>query len=530
MKRMKKIVSLLLVVIMTFAMNLTAFAQNNEQSYTITITNAKADHVYEAYQVFTGDLSEDGTTLSNIEWGSAVKSQADALLTELKDKLDEYEDCESAADVAKVLEQFSANAEKFADIAEKYLTDVAGTSEDENGLYVISVFGAGYYLVKDKDDSVDKTDAYTDFILKVVSDVKVTPKSDVPAMEKKVREDDKYAKDGGYGEGYNDVADWNIGDTVPYKLIGTIPDEEAMDAYDEYYYAFHDDLTDKFTLIGDSVKVYIASDKSGTDKAEIDGSLWNLTPTENGYTLSFDNLKDIPGIDSDKYIIVEYDATFKENAEVGLPGNPTDAYLEFSNNPNPGGEDSTGQTPEDKVIVFTYMLTVTKIDAEDKAGLENATFKLYRGEGEYVKVESGIVTGWTGEENEGTIFTSDSEGSFHITGLDDGTYYLEEIQAPDGYNKIVGPIPVQITAVTVNDQNWAGVASNALKEISVDVNNERMTGNIEEGLVSIEIRNTKGSILPSTGGMGTTVFYVLGAAIVLGAGTVLVLRKCLGKK
>ena len=86
---MKKIVSLLLVVIMTFAMNLTAFAQNNEQSYTITITNAKADHVYEAYQVFTGDLSEDGTTLSNIEWGSAVKSQADALLTELKDKLDE---------------------------------------------------------------------------------------------------------------------------------------------------------------------------------------------------------------------------------------------------------------------------------------------------------------------------------------------------------------------------------------------------------------------------------------------------------
>ena len=103
MKRMKKIVSLLLVVIMTFAMNLTAFAQNNEQSYTITITNAKADHVYEAYQVFTGDLSEDGTTLSNIEWGSAVKSQADALLTELKDKLDEYEDCESAADVAKVL-------------------------------------------------------------------------------------------------------------------------------------------------------------------------------------------------------------------------------------------------------------------------------------------------------------------------------------------------------------------------------------------------------------------------------------------
>ena len=144
---------------------------------------------------------------------------------------------------------------------------------------------------------MDKTDAYTDFILKVVSDVKVTPKSDVPAMEKKVREDDKYAKDGGYGEGYNDVADWNIGDTVPYKLIGTIPDEEAMDAYDEYYYAFHDNLTDKFTLIGDSVKVYIASDKSGTDKAEIDGSLWNLTPTENGYTLSFDNLKDIPGID-----------------------------------------------------------------------------------------------------------------------------------------------------------------------------------------------------------------------------------------
>lgn len=540
---MKKLLGLLLAAVMVLAMGVPTFAASG--SYTLTISGASDGHTYEAYQIFAGDLSENEQTLSNVKWGDGVNGEA--LLAALKGTEEEptaYQTCMTAADVAKVLESYENNSSEmkaFADIAGQHLTKTtSGTASaynEDSKSYTISGLAAGYYLVKDKDDSVPGTDAYTDFILKVVQNTTVTPKSDVPTVEKKVQEDDKYNQDGGYGNGYNDVADWNIGDAVPFKLIGTLPTNFAD--YDIYQYIFHDTLSDGLDLNEGSIKVYYASDKAGTDKTEIPLGKYEVeAPGTEGtdqcsFEVAFADLTSVEGVTANKYIIVEYTATLNKDAEIGLPGNPNKVYLEFSNNPNSGGEGDTGKTPEDKVIVFTYELDATKVDGEHTdTKLKDAEFKLYDENGKYVIVDAdGKVTGWADNEAGGSTLKSDENGLFKVIGLDDGTYWLKETKAPDGYNLITDPIKIEIKATTVNDQDWTAMEgpADALKvlEIKVTVGSTTTSGNgdTESGIVETDIKNNKGAELPETGGMGTTIFYVLGAILVLGAGGLLIARR-----
>ena len=543
MRKVKKLLGLLLAAVMVLAMGVPTFAASGE--YTITINNALAGHTYQAYQVFAGDLSENEETLSNVTWGDGVDGTA--ILTALKGTEEEttaYENCTTAADVAKVLETYGENSSEmkaFADIVGQHLTETtSGTLSaynSENQSYTISGLAAGYYLVKDKDDTVSGADAYTDFILKVVKNTEATPKSDVPTVEKKVQEDDKYNQDGGYGNGYNDVADWNIGDAVPFKLIGTLPENFAD--YDTYQYIFHDTLSAGLDLNEESIAVYYASDKAGTDKTSIssDNYTIHVPGTEDAdqcsFEVAFADLTSVEGVNAEKYIIVEYTATLKTSAEIGLPGNPNRVYLEFSNNPNSGGEGDTGETPEDKVIVFTYELDVTKVDGKDaNTKLEDAEFKLYDANGKYVIVDDeGKVTGWADNEEGGSTLKSGEDGLFKVIGLDDGTYWLKETKSPDGYNLITDPIKIEIKATTVNDQEWTAMedSSDALTalEIKVTVGSTTTSGNgdTESGIVATDIENNKGATLPETGGMGTTIFYVLGAILVLGAGVLLIARR-----
>lgn len=546
MRKVKKLLGLLLAAVMVLAMGVPTFAASGD--YTITINEASAGHTYEAYQVFAGDLSKNEATLSNVTWGDGVDGTA--ILTALKGTEEEttaYEKCTTAAGVAKVLEGYKDEPQAmkdFADIVGQHLTKTtSGTCSEynrEEQSYTISGLAAGYYLVKDKDGSVPGTDAYTDFILKVVQNTTVTPKSGVPTVEKKVQEDDKYNQDGGYGNGYNDVADWNIGDPVPFKLIGTLPTNFAD--YDTYQYIFHDTLSTGLSLNQDTIHVYMASDKAGTkDKKELHGYTVNVPGTEEENQCSFEvAFADLTNsetvgeeVTANKYIIVEYTATLNKDAEIGLPGNPNRVYLEFSNNPNSGGEGDTGKTPEDKVIVFTYELDVTKVDGQDAdTKLKDAEFKLYDANGKYVIVDAdGKVTGWADNEAGGSTLKSDKNGLFKVIGLDDGTYWLKETKAPDGYNLITNPIKIEIKATTVNDQDWTAMEgpADALKvlEIKVTVGSTTTSGNgdTESGIVATDIQNNKGAELPETGGMGTTIFYVLGAILVLGAGGLLIARR-----
>ena len=419
MKKARKLTAVLLSLVMLLALVVPASAAEN---YSITIHNDKTGHTYEAYQIFAGTVSSDNPTAGNVEgpmlgditWGSGVNGET--LLAALKvANAEKYAACTTAANVAEALgteTATAADAAAFADIAAQHLTaTVAGTATapNDDGNYIIEGLPAGYYLVKDKDGTLDGTaDTATDYIVQVLGNVAMEPKdSGIPTLEKKVAEqgkgdEGKYDLDGGYGTHYNDVADWNIGDRVPFKLIGSIPD---MDAYDTYQYIFHDTISAGLRLDIDSFDVYVAQEKNQDPVAlgwkEIPAANYELTQTADGFTLTIDNLKEFPYVDEEgrNYILVFYDAVLNENAEIGLPGNENSAYLEFSNNPN---GDGLGRTTEDTVIVFTYELDGTKVDgADENTKLADAQFVLLNGaKSEAAMVENGKVTGWVKVDTE----------------------------------------------------------------------------------------------------------------------------------
>lgn len=565
MKKARKLTAVLLSLVMLLALAVPAFAAEN---YSITIRNDKEGHTYEAYQIFAGTVSSDeetngetgGPMLGDITWGSGVNDASHAeLLAALKadatiGALAGMPDAADAAAVAAALD--GANAETaaaFADVVSRFLSDTATESTAGEGVYTIDNLDAGYYLVKDQDGSLQgAADTATDYIVQVLGNVAMEPKdSDIPTLEKKVYDEEFAVNDEAktYGEGYNDVADWNIGDRVPFKLIGSIPD---MDAYDTYQYIFHDTISAGLRLDMGSFDVYVAQEKNQDPVAlgwtEIDPENYTLTPTADGFTLTIDNLKNFPYVNEEerKYILVFYDAVLNENAEIGLPGNENTAYLEFSNDPN---GDGLGRTAEDTVIVFTYELDGTKVDGEDETTkLEGAQFVLLNGaKSEAAMVVDGKVTGWvkvhseaaagdvkmpeTYEEwverygNQNVILTSAADGIFKIAGLDDGTYYLREIQAPAGYNLLEEDVQLVITADTENGQNWAGEPGQALTALNIRVNDgELQPGNTETGIVNVTVANNQGATLPETGGMGTTLFYIIGGLLVVGAGVLLVVR------
>lgn len=564
MKKARKLTAVLLSLVMLLALVVPASAAEN---YSITIHNDKTGHTYEAYQIFAGTVSSDeetngetgGPMLGDITWGSGVNGET--LLAALKAaNAEKYDACTTAADVAEALGAETATAEDaaaFADIAAQHLTTAAktATAPNDDGNYIIEGLDAGYYLVKDslQEDDNQTGQVLSDYIVQVLGNVTMDPKdSDIPTLEKKVYDEEFAVNDEAktYGEGYNDVADWNIGDRVPFKLIGSIPD---MDAYDTYQYIFHDTISAGLRLDMDSFDVYVAQEKNQDPVAlgwtEIPAANYELTPTADGFTLTIDNLKNFPYVNDDgrNYILVFYDAVLNENAEIGLPGNENSAYLEFSNNPN---GDGTGRTEDDKVIVFTYELDGTKVDgANVDTKLEGAQFVLLNGaKTEAAMVVDGKVTRWvkvhseaaagdvkmpeTYEEwverygNQNVILTSDADGTFKIAGLDDGTYHLLEIKAPNGYNLLEDPVELVISATTANGQDWnSGIAADALTGLTITVDNGAVqNGDLDTGIVNVTVENNQGATLPETGGMGTTLFYIIGGLLVVGAGILLVVR------
>lgn len=518
MKHTRKLLSLLLALVMVFALAGTAMAA----TVTVPSDGILKDHTFTAYQIFSG--REEGGILSDVQWGSGINSsdfldalKADTTYGSL------FTDCTDAAAVAKVLGDNNTNTALANAVAKLAYTNKSGSgttlSSGENTL------DDGYYLVVDTTANVGEGGAYNTALLQVVGNINITVKTDAPTVEKKVLEDDKYKQDGGYGTGYNDVADYNMGDAVPFHLIGSVPD---MSRYDTYKYIFHDTLSAGLTLNEGSIKVYVASDKAGTDKTEITG--WTKAVNEQSFTVSFANLKTVSGVSQGKYIIVEYTATLNQNAVVGLDGNPNTVYLEYSNKPDQSGsgDNNTGNTPEDKVIVFTYELDTTKVDGQDNTKkLEGAEFKLHNAGNKWAIVNSdGKVTGWADTEEGGSTLTSDANGLFKVIGLDDGTYYLKETTAPTGYNLLSSEITVVITATTTNGQTWTdGQASSALTKLEVTADGTAGTGDTSTGIAGITVANNKGSTLPETGGIGTTIFYVLGSVLVLAAVVLLVTKK-----
>ena len=505
MKHIKKLASLLLVLVMVFALATTAFAE--ETAYSITINNSAKDHTYEAYQIFTGDLS--GTTLSNIVWGSGVSEAGQTALGD-------------AAAKAETLKT-EADAKAFAKAVAPYLTTAAGSANTvTDGKYVISGLAAGYYLVKDQDGSLTgDNDSYTEYIIQVVGNVTATPKSDVPEVQKKVKDindsTDTTKTD------WQDSADYDIGDSIPFQLKATLANN--VSSYTTYKVVFHDTLSKGLTYNNDA-KVYI-------DGTETNGFTVTATVNADGtttLTVSCDDVKAL-GAGNSSVITVEYTAKLNENAVLGSAGNPNKVYLEYSNNPNKsesGENHETGKTPEDTVIVFTYQTIINKVDSENKP-LTGAAFKLEK----LIKGKDGAADTWTTVKE----FTVDeTTTSFTFSGLDDGQYKLTETKTPAGYNTID---PIYFVIEATHDETADAPTLKTLNAYLTDANGNKQTEmkdgesvNIDLGTVDLTagsitttVVNKSGSELPSTGGIGTTIFYVLGGVLVLAAVVLLVTKK-----
>lgn len=485
MRHAKKFVSLLLALVMVFAMTVTAFAE--ETTYSITINNSAEGHTYEAYQIFTGDLHEG--VLSNIEWGSSVSNSANlGNAAAVAEKLDTNYTGEDKITLDALLEMIT-------------LGDPVADSGETSNPYVISGLAAGYYLVKDQDGSLaDEADAYTEYIVKVVGNVTTEPKSDVPVVEKKVK-DINDSTDVAMTD-WQDSADYDIGDSVPFQLKATLADN--VSAYTTYKVVFHDTLSKGLTYNNDA-KVYIDGEKTDgftvTATVNADG-----TPT---LTVSCDDVKAL-GAGNSSVITVEYTATLNDDAVLGSAGNPNKVKLEYSNNPNnsEAGKNETGTTPEDVVIVFTYKTIINKVDGEGNP-LTGAEFTL-----EKYNIETGEWEAITVVKNaDGTTFT--------FSGLDDGKYRLTETKTPAGYNTI-DPIEFTVTAEhNILSDNPALISLSG----NVTTGEVTFTSNTTDGSLSTDVVNKAGSTLPETGGTGTTIFYVIGAILVIGASVLLITKK-----
>lgn len=545
MKKLKRIFSLMIAVVMVMAMGVTVSADAKTQ-HTITIrkdvANDGESHEYEAYQIFVGTLTQSNNTqiLTDIEWGEGVNG--DALLTELKSDSTlgrHFTDADGAADVAEALadtDVFSddnANAQAFAKIVNNNLTGKKATSTANDGTYTISVTGDGYYLIKDKDKSLDNDDsAYTRLILEVVSDVTVSPKASVPTVEKKVKDvnDSDASLDDVQTAPWQDSADWDIGDTVPFQLTGTMP--STLADYATYNYKFTDTLSKGFTYNSGSITVNVVKN-DGTEGVDITSQCL-ITPSTynetNGTTITVEisdvkTLEDVTVEATDK-IVVEYTAQLTSNAVIGALGNPNKVYLEYSNNPNGTG---IGKTPEDGVIVFTYEVEVNKVD-EAGNPLEGAEFILEKYNATNSLWDSKTVVKGNKDNKNGVVFTA--------TGIDDGWYRLVETKTPAGFNSIE-PIyfVVEATHVTTGDFNDLILSALTASQTKSE-DQTKLTGNdvtaeftskVDAGShitgIKTDVENRQGTTLPSTGGIGTRIFYAVGAVLMIGAAVTLITRK-----
>jgi fimbrial isopeptide formation D2 family protein/LPXTG-motif cell wall-anchored protein len=555
-------------------MSASAAASENTITFTKTTGGDNASHTYKAYKIFTGTATSNGfgTTaeLKNTDWALSTDNAA-SFLTALqadsrfntttetpsgeagdpvKTTTNDFAGCSTAASVASVLagyEKDSTKAKAFAEFAVSELKtlNVSATATGTS----LSVNSDGYYVIEETAVSGgDGTGTMTAYLLGVYDaseGAEITVKSALPSFQKKIKDVNDSDSSVTANTTWNDSADYDIGDEVPFQLTATLPSDYAT--YKQYKLVFHDNLEDDAfgTISTDKVKVYYQP--ATGDRVEITtGVTKSISNNTDTFTATYDstdkdcdlevtiaNLKGIEGISpaaGDK-IVVEYTATLGDNAHLGATGNWNCGYLEYSNNPyyagGVGGTEITSKTPEDQVVAFTYQLVVNKVDASENA-LAGAGFTLYK----YVlsAQEDSNDTNTTGDDNGAYVMIKQIDAGeatrFTFTGLDDGKYKLVESKTPVGFNTI-NPMTFTISAtheddaaapklltLTVSDLDGATV------EETGEEGSKTLTGNI-----SATVKNSSGASLPSTGGIGTTVFYVTGGVLVAGAGVLLITKK-----
>lgn len=499
MKRVKRVLALLAAFALVLAMAVPALADGANQ-YTISVP-AGSSHTYKVYQIFTGDYSKEGTTnkLSNVKWGQNSKNRdegVDAGGKVSENVLNRLAAVVSGSDAEKL-----AVIEEYADLNSKEVATVTHSNSAK--------VAPGYYLFKDTTATAENEV----YITEVVGDVIIKAKnSNVPGFEKKLK-DKNDTTDNDFGD-WQDVADHDIGDAIPFKLEGTVPADYTE--YTSYYFAFHDEEEAGLTFNSNSVKVYVDDTEIKTG-FEVKTS--NFAQGEDcTFEVIFNDLKQISEVHAGSVIRVEYTSTLNPNAVIGGNGNLNKAQLEYSNNPR--DTSSKDKTVWDNVVVFTYQVVVNKYanSVAENNKLKGAEFTLTK------KLKDGTT-------KDIAVAKSQDGVRFTFKGLDDGEYTLTETVTPEGYNTI-DPITFTVAATHGTEWNGEDVRGNLITAFTGNAASEEITFTPDKGTgaLTTNVINKSGTTLPSTGGMGTTVFYVVGGGLMAVAVVLLVTKKRMENK
>ena len=506
----------------------TSFAA--DPTYTITMQSTTG-HTYNAFQIFKGDVTKNGEkkVLSNIDWGEDVNSDAlvDALTkdttygaaftTAIGSETNAKKVAEKVAKQIATYEKDSAEIKAIAQIIGKN-TKGTGTATDGGS------FAGGYYLIKDStsslptDPTTQKSDTISSFLLEVVGNSTPSAKDSTVESHKTVTETDDTTPTTTPGQKF---ADYDIGDEIPYELTFTLPSNYAD--YVNYPITFTDDMCAGLSWDGNAKIYYGASDTTGADikfssgdSSYPDGAKWTYTTVDlKTKTLSASDV-----------ITVKYSATLDSDAAINKAGNPNKYHVTFYRDPNnsttptpPTNPDEptpptppTGDTPDDTTVVFTYELVFNKTDGKDP--LKGADFRLEKNIGGTWTEVTAIHTG-TGAKNPTKSAVTADTTQFTFSGLDAGEYKLTETATPSGYNSID---PIEFTVTRTAEGNMVtNLASTGLTMTP--------TFNATDAKLEAEIINSEGIELPGTGGIGTTIFYIVGSLMVGGALVLFVVRK-----
>ena len=529
-KAIKKLLAALLAVAMVCAMAIPAFAYNTEE-------NLNGTHGYSAFQIFKGVISKDNMTLSNVEWGRNIPHYEDFLANLKEDPTLKipFQDADNLQDVLAVISQWSEsdnNSIAFARFVCSYLYPDANANPkpvytDHTGGFNIQE--PGYYLIVDTTyfNPGDFYHAYNSFFLLNVPQapyvVLVNHKVVKPYVEKEVYDN----QDGTNEAGFGSSADHAINEEFQFKLTATLPasPDRAYDYYKEYAVLFNDTLSngitydrlDSVVIKSNGIPYDITNDSS---MYEVDDS---RLESDHYFVVGIPDVKACGAglnLNDGATITVTYTAHLNDNAAVNSTSGSTDnknkVQLQYSNNPRNSAY--WGFTPESEVRVYTYQLNNTKYRDDDTTGneLAGAGFRLYSDkdctEEQEIKLKKNTTDGTYSRdfstEGKGVEMISGQDGQFNVKGLDAGTYYLKETTPPSGYSAC------------------------ANKEIVISATHNGNHVELDSSKLSTTIINKKdgGITLPSTGGIGTTIFYVVGGGLMVAAIVLLVTKKRMENK
>lgn len=493
-KAMKKLMAALLAVAMVCAMAIPAFAaegathSSSSADGQITIKNAVIGHTYKIYRILDlqyNDTAKSFRYVKNDKWGAFVEGQTTYLSVDSKTGVVTWANSDNADNGTAIKALAIAAGQYVKDQGTAFAADDSKVAASSTVIF--DNLPLGWYLVvsdltSDAICSIDTT----------AKQVTIKEKNGVPTVTKEV----EYAS-GSWGQGN----DGNVGDTVNFQTTINVTDGDPTN------YVLHDQMSKGLTFKENSIAVKVNDtlitnytvEYTNTDKCTFEISFPNGT------------------LHTNDTVVVTYSATINNDAVVGTTGNENETWLKYGDN---------GETTHGKTKTYTWSFNIFKYFTDsnnDIQYLADVEFVLYRknadDKAEYAKFDSNNkLTGWTEAENEATKLKTNATSTVAVEGLDAGTYFLKEITTPGGFNGLTSDVEVKITSS-------CNILTGATYAVEYKMVNEEGFTDTDEQEKVVPIENKRGTTLPGTGGIGTTIFYVIGGGLMAAAAILLITKK-----